>query len=309
MPKLKSLFKPANYFRYIRALLRPYEIRIEPNWQSCVLFHPGHYYSPLLDIASLQPNDTRFAHDGLEWWEHIDLRKNQQQSYFIDLLSQFQPFPFLTDEKPGARYHSRGGYFPFSDAFTLSGVIRKEKPKKIIEVGSGFSSAAMLDTLDEARISAQMTFIEPYPERLYSLLSPSDRNTTRIFDQPVQEISLNVFDELEAQDLLFIDSSHVAKIGSDLSFLFLRVLPRLKPGVIIHIHDIFYPFSYPIDWIREGRAWNESLFLRAFLIGNPAFEIVAFNSYAAYSFPEIFRKKLPAFLNNPGGSIWLRKTK
>jgi hypothetical protein len=116
-----------------------------------------------------------------------------------------------------------------------------------------------------------------------------------------------VFDQLEASDLVFIDSSHVAKIGSDVSFILLRILPRLKPGVIVHFHDVFYPFSYPAAWIREGRAWNESLFLRAFLVGNPQFQLLAFNSFAGYSFSELFRDQLPAFLNNTGGSIWIKK--
>ena len=116
-----------------------------------------------------------------------------------------------------------------------------------------------------------------------------------------------MFDQLEAQDLVFIDSSHVAKIGSDVTFILLRILPRLKRGVLVHFHDIFYPFSYPLSWIREGRAWNESLFLRAFLVGNSQFQLVAFNSYAGYSFPEVFRDRFPAFLNKTGGSMWIRK--
>jgi len=101
----------------------------------------------------------------------------------------------------------------------------------------------------------------------------------------VQDVPLSVFDQLEAQDLVFIDSSHVAKIGSDVTFIFLRILPRLKRGGLVHFHDIFYPCSYPAVWIREGRAWNESLFLRTFLVGNPQFQLVAFNSYVGYVFP------------------------
>ena len=152
-----------------------------------------------------------------------------------------------------------------------------------------------------------MTFIEPDPDRLYSLLSPDDRSIATVLVHRVQEVSLSVFDQLEAQDLVFIDSSHVAKIGSDVTFILLRILPRLKRGVLVHFHDIFYPFSYPLSWIREGRAWNESLFLRAFLVGNSQFQLVAFNSYAGYSFPEVFRDRFPAFLNKTGGSMWIRK--
>ena len=165
----------------------------------------------------------------------------------------------------------------------------------------------MLDTLAHHHMSATLTFIEPYPDRLYSLLSASDRSVSTIHVQQVQEVALSVFDQLEAQDILFIDSSHVAKVGSDVTFLLLRILPRLKRGVIVHFHDIFYPFSYPASWIREGRAWNESLMLRAFLVGNPQFQLVAFNSYAGNFFPEVFRERFPVFLDNTGGSIWIRK--
>ena len=147
----------------------------------------------------------------------------------------------------------------------------------------------------------------PFPDRLNALLTAADRARSTVLVQPVQSVPLAVFDRLEERDILFIDSSHVAKIGSDVAFLLLRVLPRLKRGVLIHFHDIFYPYSYPAGWVREGRAWNESLFLRAFLLGHPAFEIVAFNSFAGRAFPEIFRAGFPPFLDNTGGSIWLRK--
>src|SRR5690606_1833553 len=111
------------------------------------------------------------------------------------------------------------------------------------------------------------TFIEPYPRLLQSLITPDDAAAVTILPQRVQEVPLSVFDQLEPQDILFIDSSHVAKVGSDVVFLLLRVLPRLRPGVLIHFHDIFYPWSYPMRWIRQGCAWNESLFLRALLVG------------------------------------------
>ena len=252
-------------------------------------------------------NDSTLRFDGAEWWEHVNLRPGDQRSYYEDLLDRFPVLPFPRQKTDSYRYFTENDWFPLSDAFTLSGVIRREKPHRIVEVGSGFSSAVMLDTLDQTHGSAAVTFIEPYPDRLYSLLSPHDRFIATILVRRVQEVSLSVFDQLEAQDLLFIDSSHVCKIGSDVTFILLRILPRLKPGVLVHFHDIFYPFSYPAAWIREGRAWNESLVLRAFLVGNPQFQIVAFNSYVGFLFPDVFRDRFPAFLNNTGQSLWIRK--
>jgi hypothetical protein len=268
---------------------------------------PGHYYSPLLDIDSLSASSPNMPFDGVECWEHIDLRLQEQRIYYEDLLDRFALLPFPSQKDDGYRYFTDNDFFVVSDAFTLSGIIRKEKPRRIIEIGSGFSSAVMLDTLSQTHESATLTFIEPFPDRLNSLLSSNDRTSSTILVQPVQEVSLSVFDQLDAQDILFIDSSHVAKIGSDVTIILLRILPRLRRGVLVHFHDIFYPVSYPVSWIREGRAWNESIFLRAFLIRNLDFQIMAFNSFAGFSFPELFRDRMARFLNNTGGSMWLRK--
>jgi hypothetical protein len=272
-----------------------------------IRFPPGHFYSPLLDIQGLAPNDPSLPFDGAECWEYIDLQPGEQRSYYEDLLERFPLLPFPSQKSDNYRYFTENNWFAVSDAFTLSGIIRKEKPHRIVEVGSGFSSAVMLDTLDLTHACAALTFIEPYPDRLYSLLSARDRSMATVLVKRVQEVSLSMFDQLEAHDLVFIDSSHVCKIGSDVTFILLRILPRLKQGVLVHFHDVFYPFSYPASWIREGRAWNESLFLRAFLVGNSQFQLVAFNSYAGYFFPEVFRGRFPAFLSDTGGSLWIRK--
>jgi predicted O-methyltransferase YrrM len=307
MPRLRTLLNPKSYIRFIGKRLEERRLRIHPNLRGAAFCPPGHFYSPLLDIQALGANDSNLPFDGAEWWEHVDLQPSVQRSYYHDLLERF-PFPSFPPQKnDDYRYFTHNGFFVASDAFTLSGIIQKERPRRIVEVGSGFSSALMLDTLHHANMSTALTFIEPYPERLFSLLTPDDRAASSVIVRRVQEVPLSVFEQLEAQDLLFIDSSHVAKVGSDVTFILLRILPRLKRGVIVHFHDIFYPFSYPSTWIREGRAWNESLMLRAFLQGNPQFELVAFNSYAGFSFPEVFRERFPTFLKNTGGSIWIRK--
>jgi hypothetical protein len=107
---------------------------------------------------------------------------------------------------------------------------------------------------------------------------------------------------------LFIDSSHVAKTASDVNFEIFELLPRLKPSVIVHFHDIFYPFEYPHGWIFDiRRSWNEIYFLRAFLMYNSAFEILFFNDYFACKFPHLTEHGPSHFRQNPGGGLWLRK--
>ena len=109
--------------------------------------------------------------------------------------------------------------------------------------------------------------------------------------------------------ILFIDSTHVSKIGSDVNSLLFDILPKLNRGVYVHFHDVFYPFEYPQEWVYQGLAWNEAYILRAFLQHNDAFKIVFFNTYLELFYREKFENSMPLCLKNPGGSIWLTKTK
>jgi predicted O-methyltransferase YrrM len=279
------------------------------NLRGASIFPPGHFYSPLIDIEAQASDAQSIEFDGLELWEHIDLRPEEMRRYYTDLVAHHSTIHFPKHRDGAFRYFSENQIFTFGDAFVLSAILQKEKPRRVVEVGSGFSSAVMLDTAGRMPDRPSFTFIEPYPKRLESVITSGDIATTTILRKRVQEVPLAKFDELEAGDFLFIDSSHVGKVGSDVAFLFLRILPRLKPGVIVHFHDIFYPWSYPIKWMLEGRAWNESLFVRTLLAGGDRFQVMAFNSFAAHAFPEFFRENVPEFLKDPGGSLWLKKVK
>jgi hypothetical protein len=167
----------------------------------------------------------------------------------------------------------------------------------------------MLDVNDsflEGEIS--MTFVEPFPERLLSLMRNNDRTNHLIIEEMLQDVPVDIFQRLEANDFLFLDSSHVAKIGSDVVYFFAEILPSLNRGVIVHVHDIYWPFEYPEEWIFAGRAWNEAYLVRAFLQFNDSFEILAFNSYLALHHEDVMKQCLPRFLPGGGSSLWLRKT-
>jgi predicted O-methyltransferase YrrM len=196
--------------------------------------------------------------------------------------------------------------FGFGSGLILFCMIRHFQTRRIIEIGSGHTSALMLDT-NERFMNRQMelTFIEPYPERLYGLLKEEDRSNCTIFEKPAQDIPASYFEQLQENDILFIDSSHVTKIGSDVNHIFFNILPALKPGVIIHFHDIYWPFEYPLGWVMSGRAWNEAYLLRAFLQYNDHFEILQFNQYLFSCFPEFYEQQTG--LTGAGGSIWIRK--
>jgi cephalosporin hydroxylase len=187
-------------------------------------------------------------------------------------------------------------------------MLRHIQPRRIIEVGSGFSSAAMLDLNERAHGgSIEMTFIDPEMERLKRLLRGDDRGRVRLLEQRVQDVALAEFDRLEAGDVLFIDSSHVAKIGSDVNHLYFTVIPRLKTGVYVHVHDIPDHFDYPRPWYDEGRAWNEVFLLRAFLMYNRAFEVAFFAPWIVHLNLPWVRQHFPLCARGAGGQIWLRR--
>ncbi|WP_211234381.1 class I SAM-dependent methyltransferase [Algoriphagus terrigena] len=237
----------------------------------------------------------------------IDLKKEEQLALVRNFYKYYEEIPFGDHRKDGLRYYFVNDFYLYTDAIILYSMMRHYKPKHIVEVGSGFSSAVMLDT-NELFFDNQikLTFIEPYTERLNTLLIESDKSATTIIQQGVQSVSLEVFDQLEAGDILFIDSTHVVKTGSDVNYIVFEILPRLRSGVLVHFHDIFYPFEYPKEWVLEGRNWNEAYFLKAFLMYNEGFEIKVFSDYLHRHHGEVF-DGMPLCFKNSGGNIWLER--
>jgi predicted O-methyltransferase YrrM len=241
----------------------------------------------------------------------IELRENEQLELLDKLASHLKEFSAIQQNQPSNwRYYPANGYFEQADAALLFAMIRHYKPSKIIEVGSGFSSALMLDINEQFLDNAiNLTFIEPYPERLNTLISGPFR-TPELIQKKVQHVPVEFFSQLEAGDMLFIDSSHVSKTGSDLNYLLFQVLPQLKKGVYIHFHDIFFPFEYPEHWVLnwfKGFGWNEVYLLKAFLMNNTRYKIVYFNSFMNTYHKEKTTRFIPEAGVNTGGSIWIQK--
>lgn len=270
---------------------------------------PGHFYSPLPDITFVNQYNATMLSRQIQSIPGIENRVEEQLALIEQLSQYYHELPFRNEKGPGLRYYFNNAMFCYGDAVMLYSMLRHCRPHRIIEVGSGFSSAIMLDTNDLFfGKGIALTFIDPHPERLYSLLSDEDKQRCRIIVGEVQDVPLDRFMALDAGDILFIDSSHVAKVGSDVVHLLTNVLPALKKGAIVHFHDIFWPFEYPEQWIREGRAWNENYVLKAFLQFNTAFKILLFNSYLGIHHPDVVGRLLPLFSMNTGGSLWLEKT-
>lgn len=282
-------------------------------WAGACGYEPGHFYSPIPSIPEVKANADRIFSDSDPLG--VDLNIDEQFN-LLQTLKAFRddlPYDFLNaKENPDLRYRwVNGCQYRYSDVVFLYSIIRHLRPTRIVEVGSGASSAVMLDVNDLFFDSSiQMTFIEPYPERLFRFLTDVDKSTATVIEKKVQEVPLDPFLALEENDILFVDSSHVVKVGSDVNHIVFEVLPRLRKGVWIHFHDIFFPFELPQHWIvKHKNFWNESYLLRAFLMNNDSYEIILFNTFLQKRFRSWFEEEMPECLlgEEPTGSIWIRK--
>ena len=261
------------------------------------LVPPGHFYSPIPSMEDIRRDESKIFGSVPQDIPGVDLRESDQLRLLEEFIHFYSEMPFQPQKTEGLRYYFENLAYTYSDAILLHCMIRYLRPKRIIEVGSGFSSCMTLDTNElffGGGIST--TFIDPYPDLLMSLLKETDKNNTRIIPCRLQDTDIAEFETLGANDILFVDSTHVSKFNSDVNHMFFDILPRLTPGVLIHFHDIFYPFEYPKTWLLEGRAWNEAYMLRAFLQYNKSFEVVMMNNYMGYAHESFFREKMPLCL-------------
>jgi predicted O-methyltransferase YrrM len=269
---------------------------------------PGHYYSPIPSDADIERHRQRLRLDPPVAIHGIDLHDDEQVALLERLATFYRSLPFSADRQPAVRYYFDNDQYSYADAIFLYSMLRHVRPQRIIEVGSGYSTAVMLDTIERFFDQPpRLLCIEPHPERLLSLIATDDLRRLELLQVGVESVGLDPFKALQAGDILFIDSTHVAKLGGDVNRLMFEILPVLAPGVVVHFHDIFFPFEYPLAWIEENRAWNEAYLLRAFLSYNRAFEIMLFNHYVALTHEGLLRRDFPLCLRNPGGSLWLRR--
>jgi len=309
--------------RVVKGALRRmgYQIsRIAPEGQACqpipsadpLVREPkvpnGHYYSPYPDLHKID-NRKSVIFDRSRRVLDIDLNEAHQLKVLDGMFEMARTVDIPVEPAEGRRYYSNNNWYAELDGLVLHFMIRTLKPRRILEVGSGFSSAMTLDTNERYfDNSIECTFIEPYPEdRLNGLLRPNDNS--RVIVDNLENVDLKIFDTLESGDFLMIDSSHVSKCDSDVNHIFFEILPRIKSGVHIHFHDIFFPFEYPQDWIYEMLSWTECYMLRAFLMNNADYRINFFWHMMLHRHGALIKDKLAGYMRNQGGSnIWLQKT-
>jgi len=249
---------------------------------------PIHYYEPLPDFQSLNAEQINRRRDpaaiDLNWEQQLHLLRELSANYSEELRglprNGFNASDFDND------------YFAAFDAAVYYSLIRHLTPRRVIEIGGGYSTRIAHRALSRNREQGQqsvLTCIEPNPERL-----AGQEFEMELLEQRVEEIPTSFFSCLEANDILFIDSTHTVKFGSDVCYEFLEILPTLKPGVWVHVHDIFFPHDYPADWILERRlALNEQYLLEAFLAFSDAFSVKMANHWISLDYQSVASELWP----------------
>lgn len=277
-------------------------------WRLGVLPVTDHYYEPFF-----RRRDLRRSLDRDRDLPGLDLNPEGQ----LALLKQFrydgELASFPRQGRGYREYYYGNEAFLSGDAEFLYCMIRHFRPKRIIEVGSGFSTLMALNAVEANRredggYSCDIVCVEPYE---HSWLK--DLPVTLVRER-VEWTDPGIYGELEENDILFIDSSHVLRPQGDLVFTYLEILPSLREGVLVHIHDIFTPRDYPEEWIvREIRLWNEQYVLEAFLSNNESFEVVAALNYLRHRYPEALCAACPVLAeelaDREPGSFWMRKVR
>jgi len=266
-------------------------------------FHllPNHFYSPVPTVSELPASIWKTRMD-LEWIGAVDA-----QLALVARCLRWAQELIATAKLPAAadgRYRFSETSFPPLDAVVYYGVLREFKPTRVLEIGSGASTqiAAQAALSGDAM---QVECIDPFPN---ALVRRGLKGLTRLIDKRVQDVPFEKFDSLRENDILFIDSSHVSKIGSDVNYLVLRVLPRLSPGVLVHFHDIFLPYEYPRPWIQDLRYfWNEQYLVQAFLAFNDQFQVLISNSLLSTEHGERVFGMAPGMPKQGGASLWIQR--
>ncbi|MGA9884761.1 MAG: class I SAM-dependent methyltransferase [Candidatus Acidiferrales bacterium] len=277
---------------------------------------PVHFYSPVPATKTLPPETwSRCA-------EMPGVRTNiKKQLVLLATLArrfrkEYEAFPGRKPEGSAPHtYYSSNGFFDDVDGYVLYSMVRQFRPRRVIEVGSGnttylFAQAIARNRKDERRYRCDLTAIEPYPNEMLKAGFPG---LTRLIAKPLQDVPLSEFEKLGRNDILFIDSSHILKIGSDVQRELLEIVPRLAKGVIVHFHDIFLPKEYPRNWVEEmNRYFTEQYLLQAFLAFNDSFEIVLAPAYLHAQHPKAMEAAFHSYHRAQAwspSSFWIRKTR
>jgi SAM-dependent methyltransferase len=308
---------PRGEFRTLNAYFRARPADVVPELRDegerpgvPVRFAPGHYYSPMYDAREVTQRRAQIWPEQPRSTPDIDWRDEAQMELCEEVFTTQKPLALRHDESDDpSEYWALNSQYPPLDAWVLAALLRHLRPAKTIEIGSGYSSLVTA-RVNREELAGAMDFVcvEPYP-RPFLLDGVPGISDLRV--EQIQDTPLDLFDELDAGDILFIDTSHTVKTGGDVTWIFHEVVPRLAPGVYVHVHDIFLPGDYPEPWVTEGWGWNESYLVRSFLSYNNAFEIVWGSQYMTQRHHDSVLRAFPEqarYEDRAGAALWIRRT-
>ncbi len=271
-------------------------------------FPIGHYYSPMYDTSELASRRDQLWPANPREIVGIDWREQDQLELCRRVFSRQQKFHFVDEPSDDpTEYYALNDQYPPLDAWVLAGLLEHLRPARMIEVGCGFSTLIGARTNRERlQMGMELTCIEPYP-RQFLLDGVPGVSNLRL--EQVQDTPLGLFEGLSANDVLFIDTAHTVKTGGDVVWIFQEIIPRLAPGVLVHIHDVFVPGEYPEEWVMNGWGWNESYLVRAFLAFNEAFRVIWGQHYMLYRHLDELLQAFPALerYTPSGAALWIRR--
>ncbi|MGB8222036.1 MAG: class I SAM-dependent methyltransferase [Polyangiales bacterium] len=274
---------------------------------------PSHFYWPIPDSRDISEDLWELPSE----MPGVDMQAEEQLERLAQIFERFgeELTSLQLDPDYGEfQYGLRNDGFGPVDAEIFYSMIRQHRPTTLIEIGAGNSSLLAQKALEVNRNEGhpgRHVAVEPYPAEFLRRLAEDGR--VELIERQVQDVQLSIFEALGANDILFIDSSHVAKLGSDVLYEVLEIIPRLRTGVVVHIHDIFFPYVYPKHWFyQKKRFWNEQFLVQAFLAFNASFRVLWSSSYMNDRAPELLRQRLTS-IERVGestypSSLWIEKT-
>ena len=300
------------FFRERALYTRPWAIRLYRNLRRAASAAGFHlvlktFYSPIPSLEELPPgtlervsplSGVRFDLDAQLAWVRDEIAAR---------MAEFRPSPAGAG---GPHDYTEGTEsYGILDAAVLYGTLRRLRPQRVIELGSGASTLVIAQAARENERDGaplRLAAFDPFP----NVVSETLPGLAELNRRRAQDIPIEVFEELADGDVLFVDTTHTVKLGSDVNFIVLDVLPRLAPGVVVHFHDIFLPYEYPRTWLEDfGLYWTEQYLLQAFLTHNPVWDIVCAVGALARDRREQLAGVVPAGVPvTGGGAFWIRRT-
>jgi hypothetical protein len=294
-----GLRRPANIVNYLLLSTTSFNL-----FQRLGIFLiPAHFYSPVPDVDQLDRPPSSSDMPGVEVNEaRQELTASMLHKYHAECQFPTQPTALPWE------YHTAQDMFDGTSAAAMHAFIREYRPSRVVEVGCGNSTYVIARAAEMNRSDGHRTFvqaIDPFPNDVLRAGLPG---LDRLMAARVETCPLQIFTDLKENDILSIDSSHTVRLRGDVTFLYLEVLPRLAPGVLIHVHDIFLPEDYPQEWVRRRWYWTEQYLLQAFLVHNSEFEVLWAQKYVLDRLPALYREAVPNSVAGSGTySFWMQR--